>query len=369
MTTAVQPRRRTLQLYGFAVSRQMSNQPVKTTAARRSKGSSERLPLHATSLAGLMLLAGLLASCPALALDGRETPANDKAPLQALTFKDPAQAWRRYQEGTRAGGDASRSLDALRYAADGGEPMAQWKLGSLYAAGEGGLPRDELKAFQYFMQIIDNYDEDSSDQRRDAAIVASAFVSVGVYTLSGIPNSKVEANPDRAMELFYYAATRFRDANAQYNLARMYLDGNGVDKDVKQAARWLNLAADKEHKEARAVLGSMLFKGTEGVPRQRPLGLMYLTLAREAATSSKKDAWILDLETAAETVASEDDKAIAKRFLDNYTTRVAGNARAPMRFSPGSGPLAAAPVQASNSAAAQAGDAGVVPLRASNKPD
>ena len=42
-------------------------------------------------VAGL-LLAGLLVSAPAAyALDGRETPANDKAPVQALTFKDLTQ--------------------------------------------------------------------------------------------------------------------------------------------------------------------------------------------------------------------------------------------------------------------------------------
>ena len=299
-------------------------------------------PLHRSGLGpaamvpvALVLFAGLFVATPvAYALDGRETPATDKAPVQALTFKDPAQAWRRYQEGARAG-DIGNSLDALRYAADGGQPLAQWKLGTMYAAGDG-VPRDDLKAYQYFSRIVDAWDEDDPGLRHDAAIVASAYVSVGAFSLAGIANSAIRPNPERALEMFYYAATRFRDANAQYNLARMYLDGAGVERDVRQAARWLNLAADKEHKEARALLGSMLFKGTGSLPRQRPLGLMYLTLAREAAGEGKKDAWILDLHDSAIKVASDDEKSMARHFLEDYVSRTAPGGRSSLRFSTGS---------------------------------
>jgi TPR repeat protein len=293
-----------------------------------------RLSARACGVALALCMFG--AAAPAFALDGRDTPATDKGPVQALTFKDPATAWKRYQEGARAG-DARSSLEALRYAADGGQPLAQWKLGTMYAAGEGGVPRDDLKAFQYFSRIVDAYDEDDPDQRRDAAVVASAFVSVGAFSLTGIANTSVHANPERAMEMFYYAATRFRDANAQYNLARMYLDGAGVEKDVRQAARWLNLAADKDHKEARALLGSMLFKGTAGLSRQRPLGLMYLTLAREAANDAKKDGWIVDLHESAVKAASDDEKSLARHFLEDYLNRSSPNPRAPLRYSAGVG--------------------------------
>jgi uncharacterized protein len=304
--------------------------------------------------AGLCVLAlglALLAAGPAAALDGRETPATDKAPVKALTFKDPAQAWHRYQERARAG-DAKSSLDALRYAADGGEPLAQWKLGSMYAAGEGGVPRDELKAYQYFSRIVDNYDEDDPEQRRDASIVASAYVSIGAFSLGGIAGTSVHPDPQRAMEMFYYAATRFRDADAQYDLARMYLDGSAGQKDVRQAARWLNLAADKDHKEARALLGSLLFKGAPGLPAQRPLGLMYLTLAREAASNSRKDAWIVELHESAVKSATEDEKAIARQFLEDYLNRMPRNLQAARRAANAVTEAAAAPSAAAVSVSA-----------------
>ena len=107
-----------------------------------------------------------------------------------------------------------------------------------------GVPRDDLKAYDYFSQIVANYDEDNPD-RRDLAIVSSAFVALGIYNLNGIPGSKVRPDPQRALQMFQFAATTFGDANAQYNLARMHLEGAGVDKDGREAIRWLFLAADK----------------------------------------------------------------------------------------------------------------------------
>ena len=63
-------------------------------------------------------------------------------------------------------------------------PLARWKLGKMYADGDG-VPHDDIKAFKYFSQIVQNYDEDDSD-RRDLSVVSNAFVAVGVYSLNGI---------------------------------------------------------------------------------------------------------------------------------------------------------------------------------------
>ena len=73
-----------------------------------------------------------------------------------------------------------------------------------------------------------------------------------------------------------------------FRAADVHLDGAGVDKDGREAIRWLFLAADKGHLQAEALLGQTLFTGREGVPPQRALGLMWLTLAREAAIEFQK---------------------------------------------------------------------------------
>ena len=203
-------------------------------------------------------------------------------------------------------------MQALTYAAEGGEPLARWKLGSMYASGEF-VPRDDLMAYKYFEQLVDSYDEDALDHR-DIGAISNAFVEVGVYNLTGIPNSEITPDPERALEMFQFAATNFGDPEAQYRLARMYLDGaGGLAKDNMRAARWLQLAADKGHHGAQAMLGHLLFTG-DGVPIQRGRGLMWLWIAKSSA-KGPNDGWIHDLQVKDYNAASEDDRQVSLAYL------------------------------------------------------
>jgi len=249
----------------------------------------------------------------ASALDDVKPSATEKEPL--AIFRDPRQAMTKYIEGYRSG-DTRFSLDALRYAADGGEALARWKLGSMYAQGDG-VPHDDLKAFKYFEQIIQAYDE-ANPNPRERGVVASAFVAVGAYSLTGRPGKGIERDTGRAFEMFSYAATEFGDMHAQYNLGLMYLEGAGITKDVRRGARWLRLAADKQHIESQAVLGRLYFNGIEGVQRQKALGLMYLTMAREGATEQSKYKWITDLYDSAINTASDTDRQAALAYLEQF---------------------------------------------------
>jgi uncharacterized protein len=256
----------------------------------------QRFMLTSSRVAGIVLL-GLGLYAPAgriAAFEAADGARVEKAPLKS---------------------DSATAIDALKIAAEGGELLAQWKLAKIYASGEG-VPRDDLKAYEYFSQIVTSYDEDSPD-RRDAAIVSSTCVALGVYSLNGIENSAVVADPERALRLFQFAATNFGDANAQYNLARMLLDGAGAGKDELEALRWLSLAAEKGHVQAQALLGQLLFSGRKGVRPQRARGLMWLTLARDAAVDSNKDKWIIELYEKAVASANDSDRNDATRYLEN----------------------------------------------------
>ncbi len=150
----------------------------------------------------------------------------------------------------------------------------------MYAAGDG-VPSDDLKAFEYFSKIADD-NADEAPGTADARIVSGAFVALGHYFRSGIAGTYVKPNQSRAYEMFHYAATYFRDPDAQASLGRLYLDAKGKDRDPRQAARWLKLAAEKGNAPAQALLGDLLVRG-DGVPRQTAEGLMWLTLAKEGA--------------------------------------------------------------------------------------
>ena len=83
-----------------------------------------------------------LGSVPAFAFDGTTSDPSEKIPKH---FADPNQALRAGLADLKAG-DADASVAALTYAAEGGQDLARWKLGEMYADGQG-VPRDDLKAY------------------------------------------------------------------------------------------------------------------------------------------------------------------------------------------------------------------------------
>ena len=269
-------------------------------------------------LAGALWVATLGAGA-AYALDAapRPQPLNPAlAPALA-----PAGKYGSARDALRSGmrdynaGDKIGAVHALEYAAGQGHSLALWKLGRMYADGDG-VRHDDLKAFEYFSRLADQHADESSDSP-NATVVSSAFVALGTYFLDGIKDTYVAANPERAVEMFSYAASYFSDSNAQYNLARLYLEGTGVRKDARHAARWFNLAAEKGHTASQALLGHLLMTG-QGVPRQRSKGLMWLTLAREASTDGAKDQWIVSLYDEAFAAADESDRKLALALLEQY---------------------------------------------------
>jgi TPR repeat protein len=112
---------------------------------------------------------------------------------------------------------------------------------------------------------------------------------------------------------FAYAASYFGDADAQYQLGRLYLDGS--PSDPHQAARWFQLAATKGDCRAEAVLGDMLFQG-QRVPRQAARGLMWLTLGRDCAGAEEN--WIKPLYDNAFHRANDDERAMALVYLEGW---------------------------------------------------
>lgn len=248
----------------------------------------------------------------ALALFGGSTAARA---FEGTSSKKQPSPFEQFQTGARAyiAGDKAGAVASLIDAANRGHAMAQWKLGRMYAEGDG-VERDDVKAFDYFSQIANAHADDAPDTVQ-ARFVANSFVALGNYYLDGIANSPITADAERAREMFSYAASYFGDPDAQYNLARMYLDGQSVKKDVRQAARWLGLAANKGQRDAQAVLGHLLFNGGE-VPRQAARGLMWLTLAKEAA--GEQDHWIVELYDKAMTAASEDERASSASYVNAW---------------------------------------------------
>ena len=257
-----------------------------------------------------LILGATSVAVPASAFDG--APANQDAAIPMVVVQPGAGAAAAIKKAVPTS-TPDTSLTSLQYAAEGGHPIAQWKLGRMYADGNG-VAQDDLRAFEYFNRIANAHAEDSPSAPQ-AAIVANAFVALGRYYLSGIPNSKIKSDPERAREMFSYAASYFGNADAQYDLARLYLRGSGSPDDLRYGARWLALAAQKGQHQAQALLGQMLFNGDQ-LPRQAARGLMWLTLA--LANTGPDETWIKESYNKAIARASEDDRAMALQMLEHW---------------------------------------------------
>lgn len=90
--------------------------------------------------------------------------------------------------------------------------------------------------------LVDDDDDDDDDIE---LVEPSDYVSVD--------------NPEYSEELLEYA--KDGNADAQYDLAVCYINGNGVEEDEYEAARWFRKAANQGHAEAQNMLGNCLYFG------------------------------------------------------------------------------------------------------------
>lgn len=301
--------------------------------------------ISSATIGGAFIAAVALAG-PAAAFDLNQLNA-DTAPSEALRFGLDS-----YKSG-----DTAAAIEALNFAADKGLPSARWKLGQMYAKGDG-VERDEYKAFEMFSELADAHADDSPSEP-SAPYVSNSFVQLGTFYRKGIPNSRIEPDLGRARQFFAYAASYFGDPSAQLNLARMYYGGEGGDRDLIQAAKWANLSADKGNADAQvllidisielarshldanqtaynlrqaakwakraadygspegqALLGHLLFEGI-GTTRQPIEGLTYLTIALARAGPDAAD-WILEMHAEARSAATEEEWNAAKQRTDEW---------------------------------------------------
>jgi hypothetical protein len=223
-----------------------------------------------------------------------------------LPYSSATEAYRQGVKALKAG-HAVKAVPALEYAAERGVLGAQVKLARAYASGRD-VPKDDARAFFYFERIADQQ-ADISPSSPVAKYAAEAFVALGQYYFDGLPAKPLAANPPYAAGLFRHAASYFGDAEAQYRLARLYINGTGVEKNVGLAVNWLAIAAKKQHAASQAALGEILWRGQE-VRERRARGLALIILAHEnASADGKEPQWIGALYAEAFSGA---DKAIRK---------------------------------------------------------
>ena len=268
------------------------NALVAGTSDRPAGGDVLVTVRHGLIASLIVVLASFAGSGMALALDEKAvSKAPERSPLAVFRFGFTA-----YKQGHK-----DQAVEAYRYAAENGQIGARWKLARMYAEGDG-VARDPYEAFKFFSEIARQDVELGSP---DEPYVSDALVALAGYMRTGIEGSPVRPNPGAAQDYYMRAAATYRNPTAQYEIGRMFLNGEGVKKNVRQAGRWFQLAAEKGHAGAQATLGNMLFQSGKVVQ-----GLAMMTAALERAKAMDSE-WIRPMQEEAFALAGEADRRTA----------------------------------------------------------
>jgi TPR repeat protein len=140
-----------------------------------------------------------------------------------------------YEQGLAAykQGQYQAALEQFRFLAEQGYADAQYRLGSMYAMGMGGVvPKDDLEAVKWF---------------KKAAIQqhVQARSQLGVLYANG--------QSQATFQIFQWLAEQGY-APAQYRLGEMFVNGQGIAQDDRKAAEWFNNAAEQNYNDAQAQL-------------------------------------------------------------------------------------------------------------------
>lgn len=233
-----------------------------------------------TGLFGLLALA-MAVSLPAHAQQGRR-PA----------FKSPEAAFEQGM-GSWRGGFVEHAIPALRFAADHEVFLAQFYLARILA--DSGTPyTDHPAAYQLYLKIaLDHANIDPEDDHR-RPFVARALTALAGYVRSGMPQINVRPDPARAVEYLKHAAQFFNDEEAQFELAKTYLQGDGVPADTRSGLHWLSVLTQRGHTGAQAFLADVYWRGRYNVMRDPTRAFALISVAVENAPESDR-VWIDDI--------------------------------------------------------------------------
>lgn len=183
---------------------------------------------------------------------------------------------------------------ALDYAADRGSLLGRYFLARLYADPAAPFT-SHVKAYGLFRSIVDEHAAriDVDDDPR-ARYVGKSLTAVAGYVLRGLPEIGLKANAERAAGFLQEAATFFRDQDAQFELAKLYITGEGVQADGRKATHWLSTLSQAGHAGAQAFLADLYWRGKVGLPRDESRALALITLAVENAPANER-IWIEDI--------------------------------------------------------------------------
>lgn len=279
-----------------------------------------------------MRMAALACATALLVLQSGSAFATGGARQGQLTFKSPEAA---YEQGMGAwrSGFIEHAVPALEYAAQRDMFQAMFYLARIYS--DSNTPyTDHAAAFRLYQKIANEYADIDPDDDQRAPFVARAMTSLAIYLKEGVAAAQVGADPALAVKYLRHAAQFFNNEDAQFELAKLHLKGEGVAEDPRTAMHWLSVLAQRGHSGAQAFLADIYWRGRYGIQRDQLRAFALISVAAENAPDTER-VWIEDIYQNIFCGASAGTRSQAEGMVADWRRRYGRNASTNDRFSLG----------------------------------
>jgi hypothetical protein len=190
------------------------------------------------------------------------------------------------------GGYYELAIPALEFAAAQKEFMAEYYLARIYSDNSGSHT-DHAKAYFLFQRIADEYADADPDDDPRAPYVGKSLTALAGYVRRGIKEIGLKPNLDQAVFYLRNASTTFDDEDAQFELAKLQLRGEGVEADEAMGRHWLSVLSERGHAGAQAFLADLLWRG-KYIKADKATALALIAVAVENAPVYER-LWIEDI--------------------------------------------------------------------------
>ncbi len=255
------------------------------TASRRSRTLRR-------SLGGAISIAALGLALHVVGAGSAPTPAHAAshacgAPAEMLTKGLDAYGQNQYELAIPKFECVQRSDDALS------KLHAEFFLARIFSDDTGGYT-DHAHAYMLFQNISDSADTVDPDDPRRAPFVAKSVTAIAGYVRRGLPAIGLKSDLERAVEYYRTAATTFNEPDAQFEIGKLHLSGNGVPVDVALGLHYIQKLVQEGHASAQAYLADQHWRGTlPQVSKDHARALAMSKIAVENAGASDR-LWIED---------------------------------------------------------------------------
>jgi hypothetical protein len=176
-----------------------------------------------------------------------------------------------YLEGIGREVDQDKAAELFKKAAKQNHVEAQYLMGVCYAEGIG---------VEQNIYLVFHWVSKASDQGH-----SKAQTELGIMYLTG-KNKYAPQNNSKAFNLFLQAARQGR-IEAQRQVAKMYYEGIGIEKDIYEADKWLDRSTKEDHSHSEAQPNYDFEYEDKDKPKAQPADFKLLQITQEISSNDE----------------------------------------------------------------------------------